>query len=124
WVKQHGREPGINPAGDIFERIYATRLQALRRDTAAHELLRPMDARGLLAGTDDMADPTALSPAEVLAALSEGSEAASNDITQLRHVRPVDSRTAPDEIAQRKPAADFHLYKRMFQSVAQEVVAK
>jgi hypothetical protein len=52
FYKEHGRPPAHSRDGDIFERIYAVRLDQLRKlppeDVA---LLLPMDPDGLLDGT-------------------------------------------------------------------------
>lgn len=121
FTKQHQRAPSSSADADILERIYATRLEALRRNSKALELLEPMDASGLLTSAPATPKAEDLSPEDLLAALTEGRDLPQQDITQLRHVPPAASRAAPDEVAQRKPAIDFHLYKRMFQQVANEV---
>ena len=50
FVATHGRMPTHRPEGDIFERLYAVRLDRLRASPEAHTLLVPLDAEGLLGG--------------------------------------------------------------------------
>ncbi len=119
FISQHGREPSRNPDGDILERILATRLASLRTKAELHALLAPFDTDALLATTADTVDPAELTPDELLASLTDGEP--DTGITRLEHVRSIQSRQAPDEIAARKPAADFHLYRDMFKQVQAEL---
>ena len=56
FAQQHGRAPLHGEERDIFERLYAVRLDRLRALTEYHELLMPMDHQGLLS-TDQPAKP-------------------------------------------------------------------
>lgn len=58
----HGRAPVHGEGRDIFERLYAVRLDQLRKLPEAHALLAGLDAPGLLSGTtaDISADVDAL----------------------------------------------------------------
>ena len=48
FVEQHGRAPRHGEDRDIFERIYAVRLDRLRQQQECRELLIPLDRQGLL----------------------------------------------------------------------------
>src|SRR5574344_1819420 len=51
FVETHGRAPRHGESGDIFERLYAVRLDRLRAQEDCRALLAPMDRQGLLEGT-------------------------------------------------------------------------
>jgi hypothetical protein len=119
----HGRAPRHGEAGDIFERLYAVRLDRLRQLPEARALLAELDAPGLLSA--DAAPPVdveALDEDALLAELGVQSDAASErDITVLRHVRPHAARQAADEIAERTPCADFERFGPLFERVQREL---
>lgn len=48
FVEDHGRVPEPFEDRDIFERLYATRLQRMRVLQECCELLKPLDYQGLL----------------------------------------------------------------------------
>lgn len=52
FVSAHGRVPQHSEEGDIFERLYAVRLQRLRELPEAVDLLAGLDTGGLLTGKD------------------------------------------------------------------------
>ena len=58
--RQHGRAPQHGEDRDIFERLYAVRLDRLRALDECRSLLAPLDHQGLLAG----AETVAAAPAE------------------------------------------------------------
>src|SRR5947209_15921688 len=47
FVEQHGREPEHGEGRDIFEQIYAVRLDRLRRLPERRKILKDVDRRGL-----------------------------------------------------------------------------
>lgn len=51
FVEEHGRPPQHGEERDIFERLYAVRLDRLRELDDARALLAPLDHQGLLAGS-------------------------------------------------------------------------
>ncbi|MBA3033562.1 MAG: GIY-YIG nuclease family protein [Gammaproteobacteria bacterium] len=112
----HGRAPLHGEDRDIFERLYAVRLDQLRKLPEAQTLLAELDGPGLLAGS-------ALAPADLddldedalLAELGIANEpAGQSDITVLRHVRPYFEIEAAEEIANRTPCKDFDHFKPLF----------
>ncbi len=124
FVEEQGRRPQHGEDRDIFERLYAVRLNRLRESEECRELLQPLDSQGLLdADTDPIpaAEPDAdLDDAALLATL--GVEAtAGDDITQLTHVRSRQEIKAAEEIAQRTPCKDFKQFQPIFQQVQQDL---
>ena len=52
FVAKHGREPQHGEDNDIFERLYAVRLDRLRAQQECRDLLAPLDRHGLLEGAE------------------------------------------------------------------------
>lgn len=125
FVERHGRSPVHGEERDIFERLYAVRLDLLRKLPEARALLVDLDKHGLLADAPATpADVDALDEDALLAELGAGSDAAAaDDITVLRHVRPHAERQAAEEIADRTPCDDFDHYQPLFAQVEGELNA-
>jgi hypothetical protein len=124
FVEQHGRAPHHGEGRDIFERLYAVRLDRLRELDDCRALLEPLDHLGLLAGpeTAPVSAPDELDDDELLAQL--GVEAAAPaDITELRHVRSAAEKRAAEEIANRQKCEDFENFKPLFEQVQKELSA-
>jgi hypothetical protein len=120
FVDKQGHAPQHGEDRDIFERLYAVRLDRLRMLADCCSLLRPLDRQGLLAGAPVTPEPAdAIDEDELLAELS--GEAGTSDITTLRHVRTSADKRAAEEIAQRKPCADFDTFKPVFERVKREL---
>lgn len=121
FVEQHGRAPLHGEDRDIFERLYAVRLDRLRAQDDCRELLAPLDHQGLLAGDGSFAAATVetMDEDELLAEL-EGM-AGDADITRLRHVRPSAEKRAAEEIANREPCSDFDKFKPVFAQVQRDL---
>lgn len=121
----HGRAPQHGEGRDIFERLYAVRLDQLRKLPEAQLLLAPLDEPGLLAGTPSTAaDVDDLDEDALLAELGVGDVApADDDITVLRHVRSSAEKRAAEEIADRTPCQDFERFQPLFERVEQELKA-
>jgi hypothetical protein len=121
----HGRTPQHGEGRDIFERLYAVRLEQLRQLPEAQTLLAELDTPGLLTGaaaaspqTEDM-DEDAL-----LAALGLGDAPSDpKDITVLRHVRSTAQRRMAEEVADRTPCPDFEKFQPLFEQVERELKA-
>jgi hypothetical protein len=114
FVDQRGHMPQHGESKDIFERLYAVRLERIRTKEECTSLLTPVDHQGLLAG----AEPEPAVPAEemdddeLLAEL--GVDAAPAGINDLRHVRSAAEKRAAEEIANRKTCEDFERFKPLF----------
>ncbi len=123
FVEQHGRAPQHGEDRDIFERLYAVRLDRLRALEDCRALLTPLDHQGLL----DAGDPTVASSADDLdiddlAAELEGA-AGEPSITQLRHVRTSADKRVADEIAERDKCEDFDRFEPLFVAVQHDLDA-
>jgi hypothetical protein len=113
----HGRAPLHGEGRDIFERLYAVRLDQLRKLPEAKALLTELDGPGLLSGApstttnvDDMDEDT------LLAELGVGDEPTDhNDVTVLRHVRSITEKRAAEEIADRTRCVDFEKFQPRFE---------
>jgi hypothetical protein len=119
--KEHGRVPTHGEHRDIFERIYAVRLDRLRELPAARELLASMDQHGLLDASQHVNLPAEeLDDDALLAELGIG-EASENDVTQLRHVRSTAEKRAAEEVANRDKCQDFDRFKPLFDRVSTDL---
>ncbi len=119
FVTEQGRLPQHGEDRDIFERIYAVRLDRLRNSEECRALLEPLDSRGILNADIDFNLPP---ETDLDDETSLGVEATpGNDITQLTHVRSRQEIKAAEEIAQRTPCQDFKQFKPIFKKVQQEL---
>lgn len=122
FVESHGRAPQHGEDRDIFERLYAVRLDRLRTMSEARELLGPMDAAGILSGPVAAATVVdELDDAELLAELGVDSPTDDEDITQLRHVATYADRKAAEEIANRTRCQDFDQFKPLFEKLQRQL---
>lgn len=121
FVEQHGRAPEHGEDRDIFERLYAVRLDRILAQDECVSLLAPLDHQGLL-------EPKRLAPpgfAEevdddaLFAELKGATEAF--DVTELRHVRPSADKRAAEEIANREKCEDFDRFKPLFAIVQKDL---
>jgi hypothetical protein len=118
FVDEHGCVPLHGEDRDIFERLYAVRLDRLRALEECRTLLEPLDRQGLLTGAvadegEDMDDETLL--AEL------GVDAESAGITELKHVRSFAEKRAAEEIANRTKCEDFDQFKPLFEQVQKQL---
>lgn len=119
FFDEHERLPLHGEGRDIFERLYAVRLDRLRQLPDCRQILTPLDRQGLLGEAPEL--QAELDDDTLLAEL-EGVDAPS-EIENLVHVpRPEDIKR-PDEVATRKPCSDFQKFKPLFQKVQQELKA-
>ena len=121
FVEEHGHAPQHGEDRDIFERLYAVRLDRFRELAECRAVLEPLDSQGILTsdtGTDisisDEIDDEAL-----LAELGVTAETA--DITELRHVRSISEKRAAEEIANRQTCDDFDEFKPIFDQVKKDL---
>ncbi len=117
FYQTHGRAPLHGEGRDIFERLYAVRLEQLLKLPEAQVLLSELDGPGLLSGAAAaQIDVDALDEDALLAELGIDNEpAGQSDIAVLRHVRPYIEIKAAEEIANRMPCADFDRFKPLFE---------
>lgn len=121
FVEQNGHAPQHGEDRDIFERLYAVRLDRLRALEECRYLLVPLDHQGLLNGDENAPKELveAMDDDELLAEL-EGA-AGPTDITELRHVRPRAEIRAAEEIANREKCEDFDRFQLLFQQAESEL---
>lgn len=113
--RTHGRTPEHGEDRDIFERLYAVRLDRIRQLPEAKALLADMDTPGLLADISaPRIDVDSLDEDDLLAELGIAAESAENDITVLRHVRSSVEKRAAEEVANRTPCKDFERFEPLF----------
>lgn len=124
FVEQHGHTPQHGEDRDIFERLYAVRLDRLRALRDCRAVIKPLDRLGLVADAEPAADsaPDELNDDELLAQLGVDT-AEPADITELRHVRSAAEKRAAEEIANRQTCEDFDQFKPLFQQVQKELSA-
>lgn len=121
FVTEHGHAPRHGEDRDIFERLYAVRLDRLREQADCRAVIAPLDHQGLLAGTDDNPGeaPDGLDDDELLAQL--GLDPNEGGITDLRHVRSSEEKRAAEEIANRQKCEDFEHFKPLFDQVQRDL---
>ena len=124
FVAEHGRTPKHGEHNDIFERLYAVRLDRIRSEEKWRELLADMDSDSLLDSANAIAENEAEyeieSDDELLEAL--GVEAAKDEsLTQLKHVRSRSEIKAAEEIARRQRCGDFDRFRHVFDTIQQEL---
>lgn len=116
----HGHAPLHGEDRDIFERLYAVRLDQLRKLPEARALLAEFDTPGLLSGAATSVDE--LDADTLLAELGVTDEPTNqNDITVLRHVRPSAEIRAAEDIADRKHCSDFAKFRPLFEQAEREL---
>lgn len=120
WVDEHGHAPQHGGDRDIFERIYAVRLDRIRSQQDCRALVESMDRQGLLkTGPVPDADEVELDDDALLEALGEDLE--EGGVSRLKHVRPAAEKRAAEEVASSRPCEDFDRFRPLFKQVEQEV---
>ncbi|MEX5449393.1 GIY-YIG nuclease family protein [Stutzerimonas stutzeri] len=121
FVEEHGHAPRHGDDKDIFERLYAVRLDRLRDQEECRTLLMPLDHQGLL-NAFEVREPQGdytMTDDELLAELAGDDEGA--DIQNLRHVRSNAEKREAEEIAQRERCEDFERFQPLFEQVQREL---
>ncbi len=122
FVEEHERLPEHGERKDIFERLYAVRLDQIRKLKECRSLLKDLDFQNLLvdgANADDGLEED-LGDDELLAQLGV-SENDEDSITNLKHVRPSAEKRAAEEIANRKVCEDFQQFKPIFEALKKDI---
>lgn len=122
FVEEQGRLPQHGEEHDIFERLYALRLDRLRESAECRAVLEPLDSCRLLAAEVDTSPTLEADFDDETLLDSLGINAASeNDVTQLTHVRSRSEIKAAEEIAQRTLCQDFDQFKPIFEQVQRDL---
>lgn len=121
FAEGHGRAPEHGEGRDIFERLYAVRLDRIRELQECRDLVQSSDYQGLLTGKPQvqMVDADALDDDALLAELGVQIDASS--ITELKHVRSAAEKKAAEDIANREKCEDFAAFKPIFEQVQKEL---
>ena len=124
FVEAKGRLPQQGEDKDIFERIYAVRLDKIRSTKECKELLASIDKAGLLGNSlsvtekplDELDDDALLAELGVI-------DQNESDITTLRHVKSSAEKKATEEIGRRSLCNDFEYFKSQFDQIKAELKA-
>ncbi|MGJ8638580.1 MAG: GIY-YIG nuclease family protein [Opitutaceae bacterium] len=124
FVEAHKRLPEHGEDRDIFERIYAVRLDQLRKSQECRAALEGNDPKRLLEISEDYeaiaVNEAAPTDDELLNAL--GVEKRSpDDITYIKHVRPRNEIRSAEEKAIRQRCDNFGLFKPIFKQMQDEL---
>lgn len=124
FVEQHGRIPERGEDRDIFERMYAVRLDQLRDSDECRKVLESIDLKRLLDIRENrpgtVVNEDAATDEELLKALGMSADS-SDDITQLKHVRSSQEKMTAEEIAKRTPCPNFGMFRPLFEQVQQDL---
>ncbi|MEY4569730.1 MAG: hypothetical protein RLZZ398_1169 [Verrucomicrobiota bacterium] len=123
FVQEHGRRPEHGESRDIFERLYAVRLDQIRKSVECREVLKGIDPQGLLYAPPEISSSVLReepSDAELLEALGVDS---GGDVIELVHVRSREEIKAAEEVAQRNPCKDFSEFQPIFEKVQRELTS-
>ncbi len=122
FYEQHGRVPQHGEGRDIFERLYAVRLDRLRDQQNCRDLLIPLDHQGVLSVAEAQSSLAVSEELDDDALLDElGVETGASDITELKHVRSATERREAEEIANREKCPDFDSFKPLFKKVQEDL---
>jgi hypothetical protein len=121
FVEKHGSAPQHGEDREIFERLYAVRLDRMRALQECRSLLVPLDHQGLLSGQEivAVASPETIDDDELWVELKGAAGAGS--ITELRHVRKSADKHAAEAIANRTVCKDFEKFEPIFERVKREL---
>lgn len=121
FTEEHGRAPQHDDGKDIFERLYAVRLDRIRELQDCRDLVEPLDGQGLLIGAakEPLANVQELDDDALLAEL--GIEIEAPPMTELKHVRSTAEKKAAEDIANRERCEDFETFKPLFEQVQKEL---
>lgn len=121
FAEEHGRPPQHGDDRDIFERLYAVRLDRIRDSQECRDLVAPFDRHQLLSEGPTLVakDADELDDDQLLAEL--GVEVDASPLTDLKHVRSIAEKRAADEVANREKCEDFSKFKPLFEQVQKEL---
>lgn len=123
FVDQNGHAPQHGDDKDIFERIYAVRLDQIRAQQICRSIVLPIDHQGLLSDVDSAQSDFAVAmDDDELRAELEG-VGAKTGLSELRHVRSTAEIQAAEEIAGREKCKDFDSFKPLFQRTKNELAS-
>jgi hypothetical protein len=121
FVEEEKRLPLHGEENDIFERLYAVRLEKIQEKQQFIDLLKDIDYQDILSGEikssveifEDLDDD------ELLKRL--GAENDENSITKLKHVKTRAEKRAVEEFANRTICEDFEQFKPLLEKTKKEI---
>lgn len=122
FIDEHGHIPQHGEDKDIFERLYATRLDQINTQQECLDLLENLDYQDLLKGASGGGNAPAedMNDSELLAQLGIITPA-ENDVSILKYVKSRAEIRAAEEIANRTRCEDFDKFKPLFETVQNEI---
>lgn len=122
FIEEHGRLPEHGEDKDIFERLYAVRLDQIRSKEECRNLLKDLDKQNLLEGNYESETdiPENIDDEDLLEQLGVD-VTDENSITRLKHVQSRAEKRAAEEIANRTRCEDFEKYKPFFEAVKKDI---
>ena len=121
FVDKQGREPHHGEDRDIFERLYAVRLDQIRKQEVCRAIVIPIDYQDLLKGmTGTSNDSKAPIDDDELLAELDGI-GVKMELSDLRHVRSTAEIKAAEEIANREKCKDFDGFMPLFHKAKNEI---
>ena len=124
FIEEHGSVPEHGEVKDIFERLYAVRLDRIRALKECRNLVEEMDHQGLLGEVEKASELVLddLDDDDILSAL--GVEVDANPITELKHVRSTSEKKAAEVVGNRIKCEDFDDYKHLFEGIDRDLKKK
>jgi hypothetical protein len=121
FFEKYGRSPQYDEDNDVFERLYAVRLDRLRKQEECRVLLASFDYQGILSGSvvASVISVESMNDDDLLAELQ--GEAGPSGISELRHVRSKAEIRAAEEIAKREKCEDFDRFRPLFEQAEYEL---
>lgn len=121
FVDEHKRLPIHGEEKDIFERLYAIRLEKIKEQQEFVDVLKEFDYQNILSGeiNNTVDIPSDIDDDELLNLL--GIEEEENSITNLKHVKTRAEKRAAEEFANRTICEDFENFKPLFERTKIEI---
>jgi len=119
--EKHGSVPQHGESRDIFERLYAVRLDRLREREDCRALLQEFDRYELLAAAAASKDKIEDLDDDALLAELGVEPIGEVVLTNLTHVKPRADVRAAEDVANRSACADFDTFKPLFAQVQRDL---
>ena len=124
FFEEHQRLPHDRDGNDIFERLYAVRLEQIAKSQECLNLIEGLDHQGLLKSLGNVALPD-LEELDDDALLEQlGVAEAVPEIATLKHVRTRAEKKPAEEVANRKRCEDFESFKPLFVQMQEDLNSK
>ncbi|QHE52792.1 GIY-YIG nuclease family protein [Pontibacillus sp. HMF3514] len=123
FVERYERLPQHGEVDEVFERMYAVRLDSLRAQEECRALLSSLDYQGLLnkneVSTTDSKET--MDDDDLLSELEDRDNNSDIDISELNHVRSQTEIKAAEEIAKREKCSEFSRFQPLFDKAEYEL---